>query len=59
MTTTIEKATAFVLRLRASDDEPWGEPNFFESRRERNRCASLNRIVVGLRTWCYEQQMTD
>ncbi len=48
--------TVYVLRIRPDDSSPWGEPEYYRTRRERDRTASINRIVGGIRTHSYEEK---
>lgn len=49
--------TQYVLRIRFDDSEPWGEPTFFETRKERDQAERVNRVLGGIRTWSYEEKV--
>lgn len=53
------KKTVYALRVRRADSEPWSEPGYYRSRKERERDASMNRIYGGIRTHSYEVKMTS
>lgn len=50
--------TVFVLRVRDTDDDPWGEPVYYRTRRERDREASVNRVLGGIRAHSYQEKKT-
>lgn len=50
--------TVYVLRIRPDDNSEWGEPEYYRSRKERDRTASVNRIIGGIRTHSYEEKKT-
>ena len=45
----------YLLRIRRDDDDEWGQPEDYDKRKERDRAASLARIICGFRTHSYEQ----
>lgn len=51
--------TVYVLRIRQCDDEPWGEPEYYRTRRERDETERLNRCLGGIRTHSYEEKKTS
>ena len=51
--------TIYMLRIRFSDNEDWGEPEAFKTRKRRDHCASTNRIIGGIRTHSYEEKISD
>lgn len=48
--------TVYVLRIRPDDNSEWGEPEYYRTRRERDRTAYVNRIIGGIRTHSYEEK---
>jgi hypothetical protein len=50
--------TVYVLRLRANESEPWGEPMYYHKRKDRDNDARTNRILCGIRTHSYEEKKT-
>jgi hypothetical protein len=50
--------TVYVLRVRSDESEPWGEPEYYRTRKERNQTAAMNRILGGIRTHSYEEKRT-
>lgn len=50
--------TVYALRVRPDDESPWSEPFYFRTRRQRDRDASLNRVIGGIRTHSYEEKKT-
>lgn len=50
--------TRYVLRTRMSDSDEWGPPEYFDSKRERDRVAAECRILGGIRTWCFREKLT-
>lgn len=50
--------TVYVLRVRRNDSEPWSQPSYYRSRKERDADARMNRIIGGIRTHSYEEKMT-
>jgi hypothetical protein len=50
--------TVYVLRIRADESEPWGAPEYYRTRKERDRVAAENRVLGGIRTHSYEEKKT-
>lgn len=50
--------TVYILRIRPSDADAWGEPGCYRTRKERDEAARYARILCGLRTWSYEEKKT-
>lgn len=50
--------TVYCLRVRQGDDEAWGEPGYYLTRRERDKTAAMNRAFGGIRTHSYEEKKT-
>lgn len=50
--------TVYVLRVRPDDDSPWGDPEYYRTRKERNETERLNRVLGGIRTHSYEEKKT-
>jgi len=50
--------TLYCLRIRIDDASPWGKTKFFSTRTERDRIASFNRIIGGLRTYSFEEKVS-
>lgn len=50
--------TVYVLRVRPDDDSPWGEPEYYRRRKERDELERLNRCLGGIRTHSYEEKKT-
>ena len=53
----IKKKTVYVLRMRINESEAWGEPIYYTSKRQRDKNASFNRILLGMRTHSYKEKM--
>jgi len=50
--------TVYALRIRPDDNSVWGEPEYYRTRKERDRTESMNRIIGGIRTHSYEEKKT-
>lgn len=50
--------TVYVLRVRPSDSVVWSEPEYYRTRKERDREAAVNRVLGGIRTHSYEEKKT-
>lgn len=50
--------TVYVLRVRQSDDESWGEPEYYRTRKERDETEMFSRCLGGIRTHKYEEKKT-
>lgn len=48
-----------VLRIRRDDDSPWSEPEYFDSKRERDKVAAFNRVLGGIRTHSYQESKAE
>lgn len=51
------KKLLYVLRIRLTDFDQWSDPSYFLKRKDRDKCASMNRIIGGMRTHCYEERI--
>jgi hypothetical protein len=59
MATAKEKMkTVYVLRIRFDESEPWGEPEYYQKRKERDDLERMNRCLGGIRTHSYEEKKT-
>lgn len=45
----------FCLRIRWDDKSPWGDVDRYDTRKERDSAASMNRIIGGARTHSFEE----
>lgn len=50
--------TVYVLRIRHDESELWGEPVYYQRRKDRDDDERLNRCLGGIRTWPYEEKKT-
>lgn len=50
--------TVYCLRIRYSDSDPWSEPDYYRTRKERNDTERINRCLGGIRTHSYEEKKT-
>lgn len=50
--------TVYVLRVRPDDESHWSEPEYYRTRKERDRVAAQNRAFGGIRTHSYEEKKT-
>lgn len=50
--------TVYVLRVRADESQPWSEPEYYRTRKERNEVERMNRCLGGIRTHSYEEKKT-
>jgi hypothetical protein len=50
--------TVYILRIRPDDDSSWGEPEYYRTRRERDKTEGMNRVLGGIRTHSYEEKKT-
>lgn len=48
--------TVYCLRTRFDDAQEWGSPEFYASRRTRNKAEAMVRIIGGIRTHSYEEK---
>lgn len=48
--------TVYVLRIREDKSQPWGEPNYYRTRKERDDTERINRCLGGIRTHAYEEK---
>lgn len=48
----------YCLRVRMDDSAPWSDPEYYRTRRERDRVAATNRILGGIRTHSFEERKT-
>ncbi len=49
--------TVYCLRTRLDDSQPWGEPEYFRTRKLRDSAASVCRIMGGIRTHSFEEKV--
>lgn len=49
----------YVLRIRWSDSDSWGQPNYYRSRAARDYDEKMNRLVGGIRTHSYQERKTE
>lgn len=52
-----KKHTVYMLRCRMDDASPWGPPEAYATRKERDSVARINRCLGGIRTHSYEETM--
>ncbi len=50
--------TIYCLRVRMDDASPWGETEYYRTRKERDKTAATNRILGGIRTHSSEEKKT-
>lgn len=50
--------TVYCLRVRLDDQSEWSEPEYYKTRRERDRTGATNRILGGIRTHSFEEKKT-
>lgn len=50
--------TVYVLRVRQDESQPWGEPEYYRTRKERDDTARINRVLGGIRAHSYEEKKT-
>lgn len=50
--------TVYCLRVRLSDEEPWSETEYYRTRRKRDRTATVNRVLGGIRTHSFQEKKT-
>jgi len=48
--------TIYGLKIRFKDNEEWSNTTWFKTRKERDRTASVNRIIGGLRTYSFQER---
>lgn len=48
--------TVYCLRIRGDDQELWGQPTRYFSRKERNNDEKMCRIIGGMRTHSYDER---
>lgn len=48
--------TVYCLRVRMDDESHWGEPEYYRTKRERDRVASMNRVLGGIRTHSFQER---
>lgn len=49
--------TVYCLRVRPDDNSDWSEPEYFDSRKERDKVAAKSRILGGIRTHSYQEKV--
>ena len=54
----VKMKTVYVLRVRESDCQSWGEPEYYRTRKERDDVAAMNRAFGGIRTMSYQEKKT-
>jgi hypothetical protein len=52
------KKTVYCLKIRSDDKEPWGETEYYRTRKERDNTERLNRCLGGIRTHSFEEKKT-
>lgn len=50
--------TVYVLQIRPDESHPWGEPEYYQTRKERDETERINRIIGGIRTHSYQEKKT-
>lgn len=50
--------TVYVLRVREDESQPWSEPEYYRTRKQRDETAMYNRCLAGIRTHSYEEKKT-
>lgn len=50
--------TIYALRVRNSDSDEWSNPQWYKTKKQRDKVGSLNRIVGGIRTHSYQERKT-
>jgi hypothetical protein len=50
---------AHMLRIRASDDDHWGPPTAYTSKRRRDRDEMFNRVIGGFRTHSWTETRAE
>lgn len=50
--------TVYCLRIRVDDNSEWSEADYYRTRKARDECASVNRIIGGFRTHSFEEKKT-
>lgn len=50
--------TAYCLTIRLNDDVPWGETEYYRTRKERDHDERYNRCLGGLRTHSFQEKKT-
>jgi hypothetical protein len=55
----MRKKTVYALRLRLTDKDEWGEANYYRTVKERNRAASISRIIGGFRTYSFNEKKSS
>lgn len=48
--------TVYALRIREDESQPWGEPEYYQTRKERDEIERVNRCLGGIRTHSYEEK---
>lgn len=52
----IKKKTIYGLRVRMSDNDEWSETTWYSTKKSRDRSASINRIIGGIRTHSFQER---
>ena len=50
--------TIYGLKTRMNDSESWSETTWYKTKKERDRVASINRVIGGFRTYSFEEKKT-
>ena len=50
--------TVYCLRIRVDNASPWGEVEYFLSKKQRNHSERTVRCLLGGRTHSYDEEMT-
>lgn len=54
----VRKKTVYCLRSRLDDASEWGEPEYYSTRKKRDRVSAMARIIGGARIHSYEEKKT-
>lgn len=57
-TLSVKKKTVYGIRTRMQDSDPWSEPTWYRTAKQRDRIGSMNRIIGGIRTWSFQEKKT-
>jgi hypothetical protein len=55
----LKMKTVYFLEIRSNDSEPWGKPECYRTRKERDHAEMVNRCLGGIRTHSYEEKKTS
>lgn len=54
----VRMKTIYCLRIRMDESQPWGETEYYRTRKERDQTAAINRIIGGIRTHSFEEKQS-